>query len=82
MPSFDQNVAMAAANFAARSWQSLIDELDAVRAATMAFVADLPDEAWDRRGIASGNSFTVRALAWLAAGHVAHHLRIVRDRYL
>jgi hypothetical protein len=82
MPSFDQNVAMAAANFAARSWQSLIDELDAVRGATIAFVADLPDEAWDRRGIASGNPFTVRALAWLAAGHVAHHLRIVRDRYL
>lgn len=82
MPSFDQNVAIAAANFDSRAWPGLIDELDAVRGATLSLVANLPDDAWNRRGIASGNPFTVRALAWLAAGHVTHHLRIVVDRYL
>ena len=82
MPSFDPDVAIAAANFDARSWPGLIEELDAVRGATLSLFAELPDEAWDRRGIASGNPFTVRALAWLAAGHVTHHMRIVLDRYL
>lgn len=82
MPSFDQHISIATGQFDARAWTSLLDELDSVRAATLSLFADLPDEAWDRRGIASGNPFTVRALAWLAAGHTTWHLEIVRERYL
>jgi hypothetical protein len=54
----------------------------AARDASVAFFENLPADAWDRRGVASGNPFTVRALAWLVAGHVEHHMRIVRERYL
>jgi len=82
LPSFDQEVAVATAGADERAWSSLVDELRAVRAATVAFFRDLPDEAWSRSGIASGNPFTVRALAWIAAGHVAHHTNILRTRYL
>jgi hypothetical protein len=82
LPSFDQNVAMAASGADARSWASHLDEFDAVRAGTVAFVRSLPDPAWDRSGIASDARFTVRALAYIAAGHVEHHLAIVRARYL
>jgi hypothetical protein len=82
LPSFDQNVAVSAAGADARSWSSLVDEFRAVRAATLAFFRDLPAEAWTRRGVASGNPFTVRALAYLVAGHVTHHMKIVRERYL
>jgi hypothetical protein len=82
LPSFDQNVAVAAARADDRSWASLVEEFRAVRGATLAFFTNLPDEAWSRRGVASGNPFTVRALAYLAAGHVIHHLRIVDERYL
>jgi hypothetical protein len=46
------------------------------------FVRSLPETAWDRSGIASDARFTVRALAYIAAGHVEHHLAIVRARYL
>jgi hypothetical protein len=46
------------------------------------FFRGLPDEAWDRRGVASDNPFTVRALAWIAAGHVIHHLKVLEERYL
>jgi hypothetical protein len=42
----------------------------------------MPDDDWDRRGIASGYSFTLRALANITTGHVAHHVNILRDRYL
>ena len=49
---------------------------------SVAFFTALPGYAWDRRGVASGNPFTVRALAYLAAGHVTHHARILRERYL
>ena len=82
LPSFDQNVAISMGGFDARTWRSLIDEFAAVRDASITFFAGLPEAAWDRRGIASGNPFTVRALAYLIAGHVTHHVRIVGERYL
>jgi hypothetical protein len=82
LPSFDQNVAVAGAGADDRSWNSHIDEFRAVRDATLAFFENLPMQAWGRRGIASGNPFTVRALAYVAAGHVIHHTKILRTRYL
>jgi DinB family protein len=82
MPSFDQNIAIAAAHANHRSWASHLEEFRAVRAATFTFFRNLPGDAWMKRGIASGNPFTVRALAFVAAGHVDHHNAILRERYL
>ena len=82
LPSFDQHIAMTGSGADQRSWRSHLDEFRALRAATVSFFRNLPDEAWDRRGIASDNPFTVRALAYLTAGHVTHHMRIVREQYL
>jgi hypothetical protein len=82
LPSFDQNVAVSTAYSDERSWQSHVDEFRAIRAATLAFFENLPDDAWMRRGVASGNAVTVRALAYIVAGHVAHHMKILHERYL
>jgi hypothetical protein len=82
LPSFDQTVAVSAARADDRSWPGLLEEFGAVRAATLTFFRSLPAEAWTRRGIASDNPFTVRALAYIAVGHVTHHSKILRDRYL
>lgn len=82
LPSFDQDAALAAAAADARSWKSHVDEFASIRAATVAFFAHLPEDAWGRRGTASGNPFTVRALAYISAGHVAHHAGLLRERYL
>jgi hypothetical protein len=82
LPSFDQNSAISTVNVNQHPWHSHIAEFAAIRSATQALFAGLPDEAWSRRGVASGNPFTVRALAYTVAGHVAHHVRILRERYL
>lgn len=82
LPSFDQTIAVAAARADDRSWDSVVEEFRAVRAATVAFFGSLPADAWARSGIASDNPFTVRALAYIAAGHVIHHTKILRERYL
>jgi len=82
LPSFDQNIAVSAAASDLRSWSSHIEESRSVRGATVAFFSNLPSDAWARRGVASGNPFTVRALAYMAAGHVTHHIRILKGRYL
>ena len=82
LPSFDQHVAIATAGADRRSWGSVVEEFETVRAATLTFFRGLPEDAWSRRGVASGNPFSVRALAYLAAGHVVHHSAILRERYL
>ena len=82
LPSFDQNVSANAAEADGLPWARHVEEFRTVRQSTLSFLHNLPAEAWMRRGIASGNPFTVRALAYIAAGHVAHHIAIVQDRYL
>ena len=82
LPSFDQNVAMGAVRFDDRSLSDLADEFRALRESTVRFFRSLPEDAWAKRGRASGNPFTVRALAHITAGHVTHHMRILRERYL
>jgi hypothetical protein len=82
LPSFDQDVALAAAAADARPLASHVDEFETIRAATLTFFDNLPGDAWRRRGVASDNPFTVRALAYITAGHVTHHVKILRERYL
>ena len=82
LPSFDQNVAVAAAGTDRRSWASLVDEFDTVRQASSSLFRHLPDEAWTRQGMASGYAFSVRALAYITVGHVTHHVRLLKERYL
>lgn len=82
LPSFDQDAAITTAGAETRSWRSHVDEFAAIRAASVTFFRALPTEAWMRRGIASDSPFTVRALAWITAGHAIHHTRVLRERYL
>jgi Mycothiol maleylpyruvate isomerase N-terminal domain. len=82
LPSFDQDAAMAGMRFDDRALATLVAEFRAIRESSLHFFRNLPDEAWSRRGIASGNPFTVRALAHITAGHAEHHMRILRERYL
>jgi class 3 adenylate cyclase len=81
LPSFDQDPCVAAAGSDAVSWAAHVEEFAAIRSATLSFFRNLPPEAWLRRGVASGNPFSVRALAYVAAGHVAHHVAVLQERY-
>jgi hypothetical protein len=82
LPSFDQNIAVAGAEPDRLSWAAHVEEFGQVRRASIDFFRNLPQEAWTRRGIASGNSFTVLALGFMVPGHVTHHSRILREHYL
>ena len=82
LPSFDQHVGVTGARSNDVHWSAHVDEFRAVRDATLAFFKHLPEEAWTRRGIASDNPFSVRALAYMTAGHAIHHAKIIRTRYL
>jgi hypothetical protein len=80
LPSFDQNAGVADADQV--PWSAHVAEFASLRPATVSFFRNLPAQAWDRTGIASSNRFTVRALAYIIAGHLTHHISILRERYL
>ncbi len=82
LPSFDEKVSAAGARADEVSWARHLEEFRGARLATVTFFRNLPAEAWMRSGVASDLPFTVRALAYLAAGHAAHHMAILQERYL
>ena len=81
LASFDQELWHPHSHAATRRWSDLVDELRVVRAATLHLFRSFEPEDWLRRGTASGVELTVRALAWIVAGHELHHRRVLRERY-
>ena len=82
LPSLDQDPFAAEAHASARSLESLMAEWRAVRASNLALFEAIDDDASMRTGVASGNRITVRALAWIIAGHEIHHRKGLMDQYL
>jgi DinB superfamily len=82
LESFDQEISSRGAEADRVSWAAHIEEFRAVRLATICFFRNLPPGAWMHTGIASGNPFTVRSIAYIIAGHVAHHRALFEERYL
>ena len=82
LPSYDEKAATAAAQADGFPWQSHVEDFRAARLATLAFFRNLPADRWMAKGVASDNPFTVRALAYILAGHVAHHTVVLQQRYL
>ena len=82
LPSFDQEIAVKNSDADAVSWNDMVDEFQSLRHSTLSFFRTLPEAAWSRSGVASGNPFTVRALSFITAGHVAHHMDVMRRLYL
>lgn len=81
LPSFDENEYVSASSYDAVPLADLVAELVSVRDANLAVLRRLSDETWGRVGTASGKAVSVRALAWVMAGHPRHHLAILRERY-
>lgn len=82
LPGFDHVAYVPAGHFEERALASVVDELTAVRQATVALVNGAPVEAFAFRLNVGSGSITGRALAYLIAGHERHHQALLRDRYM
>ncbi|MGA7574460.1 MAG: DinB family protein [Terriglobales bacterium] len=82
LESFDENDYVRNGPFARCSLADLIEDYIAVRRSTVSLFRPLDAAAWMRRGIASKNEVTVRALAYIIAGHELHHRRMLEEKYL
>lgn len=81
LPSFDDKAYVLELHAGARSLSSMVTEWNASRQATLALFGHLPEVAWTRRGIAGDVPVSVRALAFITAGHTDHHLETLGSRY-
>lgn len=81
LTGFEQDDYVRGGNFGQRTLADLAEEFSLVRAATVALFKSLNKEAWERRGVANKNEVTVRALAYIIAGHELHHRRVLDEHY-
>jgi uncharacterized damage-inducible protein DinB len=82
LPGFDQDDYARRCGADARDVRNILAEYAAVRDATIALFNGLPEDTLMRSGVADGKRATVRALGYHIAGHEAHHIAILKERYL
>ncbi len=82
LPGYEQDDYIRNASFDACALADLAAEFESVRRSTLFLFKHLDGEAWRRKGVASEAEVSVRALAYIIAGHELHHRGILRDRYL
>lgn len=79
---FEQDFYVENADFNSCRLSDLSEEFGLLRASNVLMFGHLTEKAWLRTGIASGNPVSVRALAYIIAGHELHHINILKERYL
>lgn len=78
---FEQDDYVKNGPFAQRPLADLVEDFIGVRRATLSLLRNLDEAAWLRRGSANKNEVSVRALAYIIAGHELHHRRILEEKY-
>jgi len=81
LAGFEQDDYVRNNPFVHRPIADLIEDYIAVRRATISLYRNLDDSAWTRRGIANNVEVSVRAIAYLTAGHERHHKRTLEEKY-
>jgi hypothetical protein len=82
LPGFDQNEYVKNSNFQELSLSGLVEQFYHVRKATTAILSNFSKEMWSKMGNANGSNVTVRAIGYIIAGHVIHHMKIINSKYL
>lgn len=82
LPGFDQDEYMLTAPYDNIDLEDLLSELRLIRLGNIAMFRTLDNEAWSRVGTANANEVSVRAIAFIMAGHLRHHMNVLRERYL
>lgn len=82
LPGFDENSWAVTSKASSRKWKDLVEEFFTVRASNQIFFESLDDDQLKTIGIANSNQMNVGGLGFVCAGHVMHHIRIIKERYL
>jgi uncharacterized damage-inducible protein DinB len=82
LPGYEQDEYIAQVKVNHRLIETFVKEYKAIRQATITLFENMPEEAYTRQGIVSGNPLSVRAAAWIIVGHELHHIQSIRENYL
>lgn len=82
IPGFEEDDYVAAAHFNDRSLLSLSEEFSLLRKANLYLIKSLSDEELAKSGNANGNEMSVKAFVYVLAGHIMHHVNVIKERYL
>lgn len=81
LPSFDENAYAAIAGHDRAPIDQLAEEFATLRRSHVLMLSRMDEAAWSRRGVVNGNPMSTRAMAFVMAGHVRHHARMLTERY-
>jgi hypothetical protein len=82
LASFEEDDYAIQARAEKRKWKDMIREFKALRSANVSMFGSFDDDQLEASGIASGNSIYVRALGFILVGHILHHCKVIKERYL
>ena len=82
LTGFDENEYVAASNFSELPIEILINDFVKMRESHLALFKTFNDVIWARKGTANKSEFTVSLILYIMAGHVDHHIKIIKERYL
>ena len=81
LPGFDQNDYVTGSRANDYSIAQLVENYNALRTSTEVFFQQLSSQDLKKMGTASDKTVSVRALAYILAGHEQHHLKVLKNRY-
>jgi hypothetical protein len=82
LEGFEQDDYVRNGGFEQNTLSGLIEEFWALRRSTAFLFAHIAPDACLLRGVANQSEVSVRAIAWIIAGHELHHRAILKDKYL
>ena len=82
LPGFNEDEYVAAANFDDLELELLIDDFSKLREANLSLFRTFDDNIWGQRGIANNTEYTVSSIVYIMAGHIDHHIKVIKERYL
>lgn len=82
LAGFEEKDYVANAHFSDRSLDSMAAEFEALRSANLYLIRSLNETELGRMGISNGRPVSAKALVFIIAGHLNHHMRILKERYL
>ncbi|WP_420399520.1 DinB family protein [Flagellimonas sp.] len=82
LSGFDQDIYVPESNATNKAKEEIMTEYKAVRDSTIALFRSFDDKALIRMGMASGSAMSTRAMGFIICGHQAHHMSVIRERYL
>lgn len=80
LPGFDEKIYVERSGHDKTKLADHVQDLTLLREANARMLRSLDPSAWTLRGVANNNPVSVRALAYIMAGHIRHHLAVLRER--